>query len=55
VQAQDLSHGAANFYVSDRVTTQKVTFTNQYRMQVAGNLVMPRTLDRCRPDAGPPS
>lgn len=47
-QAQDLSHGAANFYVSDRVTTQKVTFTNQYRMQVAGNLVMPRKLDRSR-------
>ena len=27
--AQDMSNGAANFYTSDRVTVQKVTFKNQ--------------------------
>ncbi len=44
--AQDMSHGANNFYVSDQVTVQKVTFKNQYRMTVAGNLFIPKTLDR---------
>jgi uncharacterized protein len=42
----DLSHGADNFYTSDKVTGQKVTFKNQYRMTVAGNLFLPRNLDR---------
>ena len=28
-RAQDMSHGADNFYVSDRMTVQKVTFRNQ--------------------------
>lgn len=40
--AQDMSGGANNFYVSERVTVQKVTFRNQYRMEVAGNLLTPR-------------
>src|SRR5687767_10761006 len=39
--AADMSHGADNFYQSDRVTLQKVTFRNQYNMQVAGNLFVP--------------
>ncbi|PBC45272.1 hypothetical protein CJ177_46570, partial [Rhodococcus sp. ACPA1] len=30
----DLSHGADNFYTSDQVTMEKVTFKNQYRMDV---------------------
>ena len=34
--------GADNFYKSDRVTAQKVTFNNQYGMKVAGNLFVPR-------------
>lgn len=34
----DMSNGADNFYISDRVTVQKVAFKNQYQMQVAGNL-----------------
>ncbi len=34
--------GAANFYKSDRVTVQKVSFKNQFDMQVTGNLVTPR-------------
>ena len=45
-KAQDMSNGANNFYVSDRVTVQKVTFENQYRMKVAGNLFVPTNIDR---------
>lgn len=44
--AQDMSNGANNFYTSDRVAVQKVTFRNQYRMNVAGSLFIPRNLDR---------
>lgn len=39
---------ADNFYKSDRVVSRKVSFTNQYRMQVAGNMFMPTSLDRTR-------
>ncbi len=46
--AQDMSNGADNFYVSEQVTVQKVTFRNQYQMTVAGNLFVPRNLDRSR-------
>ena len=42
--AQDLSRGADNFYRSERVTSQKVTFNNQYQMKVAGNLFLPKDL-----------
>lgn len=42
----DLSNGADNFYKSDRVRVQRVTFKNQYGMRVAGNLFTPKTLDR---------
>lgn len=45
-KAQDMSNGANNFYTSDRVTLQKVTFKNQYQMNVAGNLFVPNNLDR---------
>ena len=45
-RAQDTSDGADNFYVSDRVTVRKVTFKNQFQMNVAGNLFIPKTLDR---------
>jgi fermentation-respiration switch protein FrsA (DUF1100 family) len=44
--AQDLSNGADNFYKSKLVTAQKVTFLNQYKMKVVGNLFMPKTMDR---------
>lgn len=44
--AQDMANGAANFYTSDRVTVQKVVFKNQYQMKVAGNLFIPKSLDR---------
>jgi fermentation-respiration switch protein FrsA (DUF1100 family) len=45
-EAQDMSNGANNFYTSDKVELQKVTFQNQYKMQVVGNLFTPRSLDR---------
>jgi fermentation-respiration switch protein FrsA (DUF1100 family) len=38
--------GADNFYRSDKVTMQKVTFKNQYQMNVAGNLFVPKNLNR---------
>jgi fermentation-respiration switch protein FrsA (DUF1100 family) len=46
VMGADMSNGADNFYTSDRVTVQKVTFKNQYQMKVAGNLFIPKNLDR---------
>jgi len=45
-EAQDMPNGADNFYKSDRVTVEKVTFQDLYKMQVAGNLFTPKTLDR---------
>jgi hypothetical protein len=44
--AQDMSHGAANFYTSDKVTMQKVTFNTQYKTTVAGSLFTPKDLDQ---------
>lgn len=44
--AADMSNGAANFYKSEKVTVQKVTFKNQYHMNVVGNLFMPKGLDQ---------
>ena len=44
-KAQDRSNGEGNFYTSDKVTVQKVTFKNQYQMNVAGNLFIPNNLD----------
>jgi uncharacterized protein len=43
--AADLSKGADNFYKSDKVTAQKVIFKNQYNMDVAGNLFIPKDSD----------
>jgi uncharacterized protein len=42
----NMSNGADNFYTSDRVTVQKVSFKNQYQMNVVGNLFVPNDLDR---------
>jgi len=44
IMAADLSGGADNFFTSDKVTVQKVTFKNQYKMNVAGNLFIPKGL-----------
>lgn len=46
VMGADMSNGADNFYTSDKVTVQKVTFKNQYQMNVVGNLFLPKNLDR---------
>lgn len=44
--ALESSIGSDNFYSSDKVTVQKVSFTNHYRMKVVGNLFIPRGLDQ---------
>ena len=41
-QTPDAPEGADNFYKSDKVSLQKVNFKNQYGMQVAGNLFVPK-------------
>lgn len=38
--------GADNFYKSDKVTTQKVTFKDIYDMNVAGTLVLPKDIKK---------
>ncbi|MES2459707.1 MAG: alpha/beta hydrolase [Armatimonadota bacterium] len=42
-QTPAVAVGADNFYRSDTVTAQKVTFNNQYGMKVAGNLFVPKS------------
>jgi fermentation-respiration switch protein FrsA (DUF1100 family) len=39
---QDMSNGANNFYKSDRLIAEKVSFNNQYRMKIVGNLFLPK-------------
>ncbi|MBD2114109.1 MULTISPECIES: alpha/beta hydrolase [Cyanophyceae] len=46
VQQSGVVEGADNFYQSDQVTMRKVTFKNQYNMQVVGNLFIPKDLDQ---------
>jgi uncharacterized protein len=45
---QDMSKGADNFYRSDKLTVEKVTFKNQYDMYITANLFLPKNLDRAR-------
>jgi fermentation-respiration switch protein FrsA (DUF1100 family) len=45
-KAQDMSNGADNFYKSERVSSQKVTFKSQYQRNIVGNLFVRRNLDR---------
>ncbi|UZM15495.1 alpha/beta hydrolase [Pseudomonas kielensis] len=40
----DMSNGADNFFKSDKVTMQKVSFKNQYQLNVVGNLFVPKGL-----------
>jgi dienelactone hydrolase len=40
----DMSSGADNFYKSEQVTQQKVTFNNQYQMKTVGNLFVPKDM-----------
>jgi len=44
VKGADMTNG--NFYKSDRVDVQKVTFKNRYQMTIAGNLFIPKSLNR---------
>lgn len=39
---QDMTHGADNFYRSTQLISEKVRFNNQYRMEIVGNLYVPR-------------
>jgi uncharacterized protein len=47
----DMSNGADNFYTSDTVTVEKVSFKNQYDMNVVGNLFVPNDLNRSAQNA----
>jgi fermentation-respiration switch protein FrsA (DUF1100 family) len=42
--ASNIPEGADNFYKSDKVTVRRVTFKNQYSLQIVGNLVTPKNL-----------
>ena len=42
----DMSRGADNFYQSKELTRQKVTFKNQYQMDVTGYLFTPKGMVR---------
>lgn len=42
----DMSNGANNFYASDQVIPEKVSFQNQYQMTIVGNLFIPKDADR---------
>lgn len=44
-RAQNMSYGADNFYRSDNVTIQPITFPSQYQLIVAGNLFIPDNLN----------
>lgn len=43
--AQDMSHGADNFYTSDIVTSRQISFNNIYGMEVVGTLFTPKQID----------
>lgn len=40
----DMSRGADNFYKSDKVNVQKVSFNNQYGMKIVANLITPKDM-----------
>jgi fermentation-respiration switch protein FrsA (DUF1100 family) len=44
--AREIPDGADNFYKSDKVTMQKVSFKNQYQMTDVGNLFLPKSLNQ---------
>lgn len=44
----DLSRGADNFYVSDRLDSETVTFHNIYQMKMEGTLFTPKDMDRSK-------
>ncbi|RIZ40707.1 alpha/beta hydrolase [Pseudomonas putida] len=44
--AADMSHGANNFYKSEQVSLERVSFKNQFQMSTVGNLFVPKNLNR---------
>ena len=46
VLAQEIPADASNFYKSESVTVRQVSFPNQYNMNIAGNLFLPKNLDQ---------
>lgn len=46
--AADMSNGADNFYKSNKVSEQKVSFKNQYQMNVVGNMFVPQDFDQSK-------
>lgn len=44
--AQDMPADADNFYKSKNVAVQAVTFKNQYKMVISGNLFLPKNLNQ---------
>lgn len=44
--AADLPEDADNFYRSAKVQFRKVTFENQYKMKITGNLFIPKDMDQ---------
>ena len=51
VFAADRPADADNFYRSDKVEVQKVTFKNQYKMNIAGNFYLPKDMDKSKKHA----
>ncbi|WP_339548081.1 alpha/beta hydrolase [Pseudomonas sp. RA_35y_Pfl2_P32] len=46
VLGADMSNGTDNFFKSEKVTMEKVSFNNQYQMKVVGNLFIPKSLGK---------
>ena len=44
----DIPADADNFYQSDKLVMEKVTFPNLYKMEMAGDLFLPKDLDRSK-------
>ena len=44
--AADMSYGADNFYKSEEVSLERVSFKNQFQLSTVGNLFIPKNLNR---------
>ena len=51
VFAADRPADADNFYRSDKVEVQKVTFKNQYKMNIVGKFYLPKDIDKSKKHA----
>lgn len=43
--AADMSHGPNNFYKSEQVSLERVSFKNQFQMNTVGNLFVPKNMN----------